>query len=287
MLVLAALLQAVPPPTLAERTGAFASPRVRESSGLVVSRVHAGVLWTNNDSGDGPYLYATDTTGADLGARRVDGAEAVDWEDLSTGPCPRSDRQCLYVADTGDNQERRVSVTIYAVPEPAPPGGLADTTGSAGGTATLRLRYPDGAHDVEAIFVTPSGAVYLVTKGRTPPVRVFSVPRSAWSSSGVVTATAVQTLTIPLDRTNGALVTGAALAPNGRSVAVRTYRTIYFYTLANDGRLAPAGACELGRLEPQGEAAAFLNDSTLILSSEAVVVPGPLHAVRCAFERPT
>ena len=72
----------------AVQTGQFASPRLRESSGVAASRAHAGVLWTHNDSGDGPYLYATDLRGHDRGFLLVPGAEATDWEDMGLGPCP-------------------------------------------------------------------------------------------------------------------------------------------------------------------------------------------------------
>src|SRR5467141_1797430 len=47
---------------------AFQSPRLVESSGVAVSRAYPGVLWTHNDSGDGPYLYATDVRGTNRGA---------------------------------------------------------------------------------------------------------------------------------------------------------------------------------------------------------------------------
>src|SRR2546425_2345850 len=68
---------------------ALASPRLIESSGVAVSHAHPGVLWSHNDSGDGPYLYATDLTGADRGRVLVSGAENEDWEDMALGPCPR------------------------------------------------------------------------------------------------------------------------------------------------------------------------------------------------------
>src|SRR5947208_16434555 len=54
----------------------FQSPRLVESSGVAVSHAYRGVLWTHNDSGDGPYLYATDLRGTDRGALLVPGA---DW----------------------------------------------------------------------------------------------------------------------------------------------------------------------------------------------------------------
>src|SRR5881409_2635287 len=92
----------------------FQSPRLIESSGVAVSHAHPGVLWSHNDSGDGPYLYATDTTGADRGRVLVSGAENEDWEAMALGPCPMRPGTCVYLADTGDNLERRTVVTVYA-----------------------------------------------------------------------------------------------------------------------------------------------------------------------------
>src|SRR3954465_2999932 len=86
----------------------FQSPRLIESSGVAVSHAHPGVLWTHNDSGDGPYLYATDLQGTGRGALLVPGAQAIDWEDMALGPCPVAFARhptCVYLADTGDNME--------------------------------------------------------------------------------------------------------------------------------------------------------------------------------------
>ena len=138
----------------------FESPRVVESSGVAVSRAYPDVLWTHNDSGDGPYLYATDLHGKDRGAVQVSGAQAIDWEDISLGPCPFVFRaqpraSCIYVADTGDNLELRTFVTVYVVPEPHPPERASDSLGVTNAAAVLNLRYPDGSHDVEAVYVSP------------------------------------------------------------------------------------------------------------------------------------
>ncbi|OLB68081.1 MAG: hypothetical protein AUI09_01350 [Gemmatimonadetes bacterium 13_2_20CM_2_66_5] len=148
----------------------FHSPRVIESSGVAVSHAYPGVLWTHNDSGDGPYLYATDLRGTDRGALLVPGAQAIDWEDIGLGPCPVSflpkAGSCLYLADTGDNLEFRPFVTVYAIPEPPPPERAGDTLGTTRAPALVRLRYPDGPHDVEALYVSPRDtALYLVSKG--------------------------------------------------------------------------------------------------------------------------
>jgi hypothetical protein len=98
-------------PIVSRQTGTFADPRIGESSGVAASRRSPGVLWTHNDSGDRPYLFATDTSGAALGTFSVTGARNVDWEDIALGRCAGA--TCLYLADTGDNNERRSSVALY------------------------------------------------------------------------------------------------------------------------------------------------------------------------------
>ena len=172
MIVLLLTLQSIPTVALTAR---FRSPRVRESSGVAVSRAHRGVLWTHNDSGDDAYVYATDLAGTDRGVVRIRGARAVDWEDIALGPCPTGGGACLYVADTGDNERVRKSVVIYAVPEPDPPARGGGTMRSAAATA-LRLRYRDGPDDVEAIYASPrDSALYVVSKGRSGVVQLYRV----------------------------------------------------------------------------------------------------------------
>ncbi len=273
----------------AEQTGRFASARVIESSGVAVSRAHPGVLWTHNDSGDGPYLYATDLRGSDRGFLFVPGAEAVDWEDMSLGPCPTRGANCLYLADTGDNLEARPSVAVYAVPEPDPPTGPGDTLRTTAAPAILRLRYPDGAHDVEAMYVSPrDSALYLVSKGRSGSIGVYRVARAQWKTrgDGVVQADRVQILNVRPDPGAGRWVTGAAVRPDGRLVAIRTYTEIYFFYPGIGGRLTPARerSCDIGELDEPGggEAISFLDDSALVVTSEARPRrAGTIHRVVC------
>jgi hypothetical protein len=265
-------------------TGRFASARLTESSGVAVSRAHPGILWSHNDSGDGPYVYATDLRGSDRGALRVAGARAVDWEDMALGPCPGGPADCLYLGDIGDNLERRASVTIYVVAEPAPPVSRVDTHRATVAAQALRVRYPDGAHDVEALYVSPRDtAVYLISKGRGGSIRLYRVPRTAWGTERTVQAELVQTLAIMPDPAAGRLVTGAAIRRDGALVAVRTYTEIYFYSPGPGGRLAPAGpVCHIGGLERVGEGIDFLDEHTLVLTSEADPFgPGTIHTVRC------
>ena len=274
-------LQSIPGVAL---TGTLQSPRVKESSGIAVSRAHTGVLWTHNDSGDDAYVYATDLAGADRGIVRVRGARAVDWEDIALGPCPTQRGACLYIADTGDNALARKSVVIYAVAEPDPPDRRSGPVRSAPALA-LRLKYAGGPDDVEAIYVSPrDSALYLVSKGRRGVVQLYRVPRKAWGVDTVVTASPLQQLPIPPVARLRRLVTGAAIRPDGKLVAIRTYREIYTFVPSAGGRLMPSGqpVCNVAGLEVQGEAIDFLDDSTFVLTSEADRRGrGSIHTVRC------
>jgi len=271
------------------QTGRFASRRVVESSGVAVSRAHPGVLWTHNDSGDGPYLYATDLRGSDLGFLLVPGAGAIDWEDMALGPCPTRAGTCVYLADTGDNLEMRPLVTVYAVPEPEPGAGPGDTLRTTAAPAILQLRYPDGSHDVEAIYVAPrDGALYLVSKGRSGGIAVYRVARALWSAGpdSVVRADRVQVLDIRPDAGAGRWVTGAAIRPDGRLVAIRTYGEILFFHPGVGGRLTPARerSCDIGGLDEPGggEAIDFLDDGGVVVTSEALPRrAGTIHRVVC------
>ena len=151
------------PPALCGRlrariTGRVADPSANELSGLVRSRSQPGLLWSHDDSGAGPVLFGLRTDGRVAAHPTVTGAQAVDWEDVAAGPGPDG-RALLYIGDIGDNASRRPSVDVYRVAEPRV--GAAATAPAA----RLRLRYPDGAHDAEALLVDPlRGELVIVTK---------------------------------------------------------------------------------------------------------------------------
>jgi hypothetical protein len=269
-----------PTQAVSRRTGTFKNPRLDESSGVVASRRHPGLLWTMNDSGGDPVLFLTDTTGAALGVYPVRGASNVDWEALGRGPC--GNRECLVIGDTGDNGERRSSVTLYRMPEPDT-GAVARRAGT--GAESLTLRYPDRPHDVEALYVEPDGAIVLITKGRRGGVVTFRVPAEAWGTRRVVTPAEADRLPIPASMMTGRVVTDAAIAPDGRHVAVRTYRDVYFFLRGSDGHLRVdpnRPVCDIAGREPQGEGLDFLDRDTLVLTSERATFPaGIITLLHC------
>jgi hypothetical protein len=253
----------------------FQHQRLTESSALATSGTQRDILWTLNDSDNPAELFAIDTLGRDRGVVRVEEAENVDWEAMARARCGNAD--CLYVADVGDNRERRTSVQIYRIREPR-----AGRDSVARPNAILTITYPDKPHNVEAILVTPEQDVYLITKTSAEGPMVFRVPGSAWSLNEIQ-AQLIQTLPIPSNQAGSFLVTDAALREDGR-VAVRTYRYVYFFRLGGN-RLTPATngfRCDASGLEFQGEGIAWLAGDTLATTSERVAMAvGGVSRIAC------
>ncbi len=283
--------QAVLAPRSVEALGPLPEQLV-ESSGLGVSRSHSGILWTHNDSGDRPRFYALDMSARLVATYDVAGASARDWEDMAVAACPEDAgtegseaADCLYLADTGDNGLERDVLTVYVVPEPDP----TDSTRTATPLGRLRFRYPDGPHDVEGVAVAREGDLVLVTKGRTPDVLLFDLPSpdvvAAMEADTVVELPAGRRLPIEPNWQIGRVVTGAALSPDGATLAVRTYSEIWFFPWPLPADPGDAATCFLGALEPSGEAVDWEDATTLLLTSETSGGrQGQLTRVRCAMD---
>ena len=234
---------------------------VPEASGLAISRRHDGLLWTHNDSGNEPILFAIDKSGNARGRVRVS-ARLRDWEAISAAPCPAGD--CLYIGDIGDNSLSRKSIQVLRVPEPDP--GARD----AGRPDVITLTYPDGPHNAEAMFIV-GGRIFIVTRDR-----VGAVYRSTATPGDVLSSFNQSPTTIKLLRI-GELrliaVTDAEASPDGMSVAVRTSDEVVIYRTADlvaaPDTAQPTNRIPIDRLkEPQGEAVALGADGSLSLASE-------------------
>jgi hypothetical protein len=254
-------------------TAVLAAGRLTESSGVASSsRVH-GVLWTHNDSGDEPRLYATDSVGHDLGSVRIAGAKNVDWEDMAPGPCAGTVAPCLFVADIGDNARRRRTVVIYELSEPVPPLAPSDTARQTQLRSATVLRYPDRPHDAEALVVEPSGTMMIITKELVGRAQVYRVPPrgNAQRAGQVATLQFVGQLELAPSLPRMRLVTGAAVSPDGGTLVVRTYSSLHFYRLHGDSLptpLTPPEGLPIPVVEPQGEGVAFAGPDRLVLTSE-------------------
>ena len=154
--------------------GSLQAPPKQESSGLAISRHTPDILWTHDDSGGAPVLYAVGTDGRKRGMLRVSGVKNEDWEDLAS--FQRDGKAWLLIADTGDNDAERDAVRLHIVEEPAPARLNPSAELAVTPAYSLRIKYEDGPRDCESVAVDAGeGAVYLLTKRDSPP-RLYRVP---------------------------------------------------------------------------------------------------------------
>jgi len=242
--------------------GPLVDPDLEELSGVAASTRNPGILWVHNDSGDSPRIFALDADGSTVGTYTLDGATAVDWEDIARGPGPEADTSYLSVGDIGDNAAARDDVVVYRVAEPKVAGDAGAV--NLDDAAPLHLRYPDGAHDAESLMVDPqTGELFIVAKVVSGgAVGVYRAPANLAADS-TTTLERVGTLSLPGGLPNA--VTAADISPDGSKIAVRTYGAVLLW----DRKAGTPIATVLERtpcrgpvpLEIQGEAVGFRADS--------------------------
>ena len=240
---------------------------IPEASGVTVSRRTPGIIWSHNDSG-APTLFALDRDGKIHGRVTIANARIVDWEDVTAAKCPAGD--CLYIADIGDNGRGRPSVTIYRVPEPKPDDKQTRPAES------FTVRYPDGAHDAEALFAAGDD-LFIITKDDRG-----TLYRLAGLRSGTNMLARVRDLNLKR-------VTDADASPDGRWVVVRTDDEAIIYRTADLTRADSAASgthVSLRELnEPQGEGAALDAAGMLYLTSEGGKAgAGRIAVLRCSLK---
>lgn len=271
------------------RTGLIANPAVREASGIAPSRRADHLLWTHNDSGGQPVLYAISDQGAPRGAIRLAGVRAIDWEDIASFEL--DGRAYLLVADTGDNGARgRTNCMLYIVAEPDPAALDPDRELTAEIVARIPMRFVDAPHDCEAVAVDPATrTIYLLTK-RTTPATLYSLPLDLSPGATFPAAQGVARLTgIPLPTAAQRLLplptsryraqpTALDFAADGSAAIVLTYADAWLYRRRPGESWAAVFAGKPEALPPhdlwQAEAACFTRDShAVFITSEGVGAP--------------
>ncbi len=207
--------------------GRIEAADIHESSGLSASECQ-DVLWTHNDAGNAPIVFAMATNGRHLGAWRVTNANNVDWESISTYQDAKG--KCfLFIGDFGDNDETRKERFIYRIPEPAVSDGTASSTAgsplSTEAAEALSFAYPDGPKNAETILVHPkTGDIYVLTKTRRGPSEVHKM-KPAFGGSEVLITKKVGEISVPSKPVG--LLTGGSISPDGKRVMVCDVKSGY------------------------------------------------------------
>ncbi len=193
-----------------------------ESSGLARSRRTERLLWTHNDSGDGPRLFAFDADGRMHAIVELKGVEPIDWEDMCSFTW--NDQPYLAVADVGDNGFNRKHVTIYGIKEPEIE---LIPVGAEGKDAKLnkikvevdfevKVKYPDGPVNCEAMAYDPWRQQFILASKEQLQSQLFAVPFDPTDHKQDHKAKRIGKFLVPV-------VTGASISDDGRLLALGTY----------------------------------------------------------------
>ena len=266
-------------PTVA---GELEAPPRNETSGIAASRQSDDLLWTHDDSGGAPALYAVSTKGELRGTLQIRGVPSGDWEDIS---CTTIDNvPWLVIGDIGDNDARRKLITLYFVAEPSAAELKRSRSLSAEPSARLHLRFPDGPRDCESLAIdVKERAVYLLSKRDLVP-RLYraSLPAKLSNSSEVVAEfvgptpelarpTGADAFFAALFEKGRARPCGMDFSPDGSAAVVITYADVVVYPRGSDDSWAEAFARAPVRLGahslPQAEAVCFSRNGTSIFAA--------------------
>jgi hypothetical protein len=235
--------------------GRLVHPPIAEASGIAASRRRAGVFWIHNDSGNAPALFAVRRDGTLLREYAVRGPN-LDWEDIAADGDGH-----LYIGDIGNNGNRLRIRAIYRIDEPDP---AEPSDGPLPLTGAWYYRFPpEGRFDAEGLYVDRGRAVIVAKTFDERPAALFAVPLGTEAPLGA------PALPQPLGTLPKFVepATGAALAADGRRLAVCSYQVARVY-----GRAGPTSddwrLLATVRFEADGVEAITWDNDDLILASE-------------------
>jgi len=276
--VIVTQLFAAPPASASSKLFTLSDPRITEASGLACGLRSPGVLYVQNDSGDSARFFALDSrTGRTRAVYTVPDATNVDWEDLAAAVDTRG-VDSVWIADIGDNDERRNSIAVYRVDEPVLGAAASAVTGAP---EVWRLRYPDRPHNAEALAVDSRRKVlYVATKALSGRSDIFAVGMDSDGGRSQV-MDRVGSVQLGFTGTPGGpnvlgqvTVTGAAMSADGTRFVLRTYTDAYLWQVR--GTLHAALSTPPVRValpaQPLGEGIAF-SGTDLLIDSEKVGSP--------------
>ena len=254
--------------------GRLAEPHNLEQSGLAISRRTPDLLWTHNDSGGEPTLFALSLDGTLRGSIQVAGVRNRDWEEITTFEL--DGRAWVIAADIGDNYAKHGQSMLHVLAEPDPARLDPSHPLQLPPDYTIHFTYEDGPRDCEALAVdSKERAVYLLSK-RDQPTRLYRLPLAAAPATQAAVAHLVGTVwdfpqpdgiqrlsPLPAVSVSG-WPTAMNFMPDGTGVLVLTYGGLYLFSrtpgeswaeaLAREPKLLPRFAL------PQAEAIAVTVD---------------------------
>lgn len=205
-------------------------------------------FFVHNDEGKA-WLYVINSDGQFVTRIRIRDAKNRDWEDIAR--IRREEGNLLVMGDIGDNKASHKNIRLYFLVEPEP-----DESGRYPADVKLehklKLRFPDGPRDCEAMAYDPSGRQLLFLTKRDQPPRLYGLPIDTALSREETELEFLAEVPnfrpptredILLGGKRGFWVsqpTGMDISEDGEQIAVITYRSLYLWSRENEESVSEA-----------------------------------------------
>lgn len=239
--------------------------KIKEASAVQVTN-QSNLIWTLEDSGNKPQLYALNKKGKIKNTLSVTNAKNIDWEDLT------SDKEGnLYIGDFGNNQNVRQDLCIYKISKDS----LSNTHTESSEKITFyfpeQKSFPPKKselwYDVEAFFIS-NNQFYLFTKNRSKgfdgTTFLYRVPNQEGNHKAELLGS-YKTCAI----FKYCAITSADISPDGKKVALLSNNKVWISEQFPEDRFLEGKMKEIDLYHAsQKEGICFINDSTLIITDE-------------------
>lgn len=216
--------------------GVLEDKRLPESSGLAISQLNHGTLWSHNDSGNEASLVAFTSQGEFRAVLAIQNVENNDWEDIAA--FQYKGVNYLLIADTGDNYAWRNEYWIHIIREPVLDKPQYKNPISVTPEWSISYTYPDKARDSEAIAVdTLNEKIVLLSKRDESPT-LFELELTKRQPQIAKKLGSISAFPKPIDPKFRLIdllgysnqPTAMDIAPDGLSIAVLTYDSAFVFT---------------------------------------------------------
>lgn len=205
----------------------FSMPKqIKESSAVEVTE-KSDLIWTLEDSGNEPLLFALNLKGEIVNTVEITDEKNNDWEDLT------SDKDGnLYIGDFGNNDNDRKDLAIYKI-------SASDLSKTATLVAEkITFFYPQQTlfppkkserfYDVESFFLFEDN-FYLFTKNRSSKfdgtTLLYQVPNQLGNHAAKLISSFKT-----CDNFNHCAVTSADISPDGKKIALLSADKVWIFT---------------------------------------------------------
>lgn len=208
------------------------------------------VLWVIQDAGNSNHLYGLDLKGKIIKDIKINNAENVDWEDLTSDSAGH-----IYIGDFGNNNEKRMDFTIYKVPN-------AEKASSSIDAEIINFTLPKAMDSVDfESFFLHNGFFYVFSKD-SKNCELIKIPNKAGNH------VAIYISEVKL-KGKDTKVTSTDISDDGKTVVLLNHDKLWKLTdYSNDNFLSGTMQDFEFEHDSQKEGVTLINDHQVLITDE-------------------